>query len=100
MTGSRSGQPPALLRAWAAAGYAVVVIGMAAAVLSSRATAEVAAPQKPTPIRVTSHLPVWLAPGAHLAVNGVAGANQTIQLRLNAHTVARTRSSRLGRFRL
>lgn len=51
-------------------------------------------------LRVDSRLPAWLAPGAPLRVRGFAGAHVRVTLLVDGRPSVRTRSGRLGAFRV
>jgi poly-gamma-glutamate synthesis protein (capsule biosynthesis protein) len=51
-----------------------------------------------TPIRVTSTLPAWIAPGGRVIVRGVADPREPVALRADGWVVARTRSTSGGRY--
>lgn len=52
------------------------------------------------PIRVTSTLPEWIAPGGLLIVRGWAGSNEVVTLRTGQHILARTRAGARGGYGL
>jgi poly-gamma-glutamate synthesis protein (capsule biosynthesis protein) len=54
----------------------------------------------PKPIRVTSALPAWVAPGGRIAVHGVAYPDEKVTLAADGRVVARTRSGPLGAYAL
>jgi poly-gamma-glutamate capsule biosynthesis protein CapA/YwtB (metallophosphatase superfamily) len=50
------------------------------------------------PIRVTSKLPHWVAPGGRIVVHGVAYPDERVALRADGRIVGRTRSGPLGAY--
>jgi poly-gamma-glutamate capsule biosynthesis protein CapA/YwtB (metallophosphatase superfamily) len=50
------------------------------------------------PLRVSSELPAWRAPGARFQVSGWAGSGERVQLRAGSVTLATATSGPLGRF--
>jgi poly-gamma-glutamate capsule biosynthesis protein CapA/YwtB (metallophosphatase superfamily) len=50
------------------------------------------------PIRVTSTLPAWIAPGARIVVRGLADPREAVTLRADGWVLARTRSAAGGRY--
>ncbi len=88
-------------RVAALAGLLVVVLGSFLAVLFVRPSANAAAPAAvTTPVKLSSTLPVWVAPGVRVVLSGFAGAHELVRARLDGRSVAAVRSGRLGGFRL
>jgi poly-gamma-glutamate capsule biosynthesis protein CapA/YwtB (metallophosphatase superfamily) len=50
------------------------------------------------PIRVTSTVPSWVAPGGHVVVRGLADPNELVTLETAHRVIARTRSGGRGRY--
>jgi poly-gamma-glutamate synthesis protein (capsule biosynthesis protein) len=74
-------------------------LAVAAALSSGTAGALSARSRAPAVLRVDSHLPSWLAPGARVTVAGFAGADEPLVLRAGGSVLARTTSGPLGGFR-
>jgi poly-gamma-glutamate capsule biosynthesis protein CapA/YwtB (metallophosphatase superfamily) len=84
-----------LVRLW-------VLVSLAAVGLALVGSAHAAA-AKPTltkPIRVTSELPAWVAPGGRVVVHGVAYPDEPVVLRVDGRIVGRARSGPLGAYLL
>ena len=87
-------------RVAALAGLLVVVLGSFLAVLFVRPSANAAAPAAATPVKLTSTLPAWVAPGVRVVVSGFAGPHELVRARLDGRSVAVAHSGRLGGFRV
>ncbi|HET7044404.1 MAG TPA: CapA family protein [Gaiellaceae bacterium] len=85
-------------RLFAAAAVAAIAGGAAAIVL--RAGFPSAAEARAVPLRVTTRLPGWRAPGVPVTVRGFAGEGERLRLRAGGHTLATAVAGRLGGFRL
>jgi hypothetical protein len=71
----------------AAAGLTAVFLGVLFAVLFTRpgVSAEPAARNSaPAPVKLSSTLPAWVAPGVRVAISGFAGAHQIVRARLGS----------------
>ena len=86
-------------RVLAAVGLLTVFFGVFLAILFVRPGVS-AEPAGPTPVKLSSKLPAWVAPGVRVAVSGFAGAHQLVRARLSGHSSGVVRSGRLGGFRL
>ena len=78
----------------------LVLLGSAAAVFPRSTPPQSARAAVHTPLRLTTVLPAWRAPGARVVVAGFAGSRERLRLLANGRQVAAARSGRLGRFAL
>jgi poly-gamma-glutamate synthesis protein (capsule biosynthesis protein) len=88
-----------MARVSAAAGLLVVIFGVFLAILLVRPGVS-AEPAGPAPVKLSSKLPAWVAPGVRVAVSGFTGAHQLVRARLSGRSSGVMRSGRLGGFRL
>ncbi len=87
----------------AAAGLVAVFFGILLAVLLTRpgvSAAPAARTGAPAPVKLSSTLPAWVAPGVRVGIAGFAGAHQIVRARVGGRNVGVVRSGRLGGFRL
>ncbi len=90
-------------RVLAAVGLLFVFFGVLLAVLFVRpgVSAEPAARKSsPAPVKLSSPLPAWVAPGVRFSISGFAGAHELVRAKVGGRNVAVVRSGRLGGFRL
>ncbi len=90
-------------RVLAAAGLLFVLFGVLLAVLFVRpgVSAEPAARKSPpAPVKLSSALPAWVAPGVRVSISGFAGAHELVRARVGSRSAGVVRSGRLGGFRL
>ena len=75
-----------MARFLAAAGLVAVFFGVLFAVLFTRpgVSAEPPPGQAPAPVKLSSTLPAWVAPGVRFGISGFAGARQTVRVLLGA----------------
>jgi Bacterial capsule synthesis protein PGA_cap len=54
----------------------------------------------PVPVKLTSKLPPWVAPGVRVVISGFAGAHELVRARFGVRSLGVVRSGRLGGFRI
>jgi poly-gamma-glutamate synthesis protein (capsule biosynthesis protein) len=90
-------------RATAAAALALALAGIVLAVapaLEPRPAAAAKAQAQAAPLRLTTAVPGWLAPGVAFSVAGWADSGERVDLRVGGVRVASATAGRLGRFTL
>ncbi len=82
------------------AGLLGLVVGVVLAALAVHPGAGNAMTATPAPLKISSRLPGWVAPGVRVMISGFGGSHEVVQARLGGRIVATAQTGPLGGFHL